>query len=340
MQDLYLGIDLGGTHLSLGLYNRSGNALQLAVEEKFREEVNNENLVQKLIYYIKLKSSSLPKDSRVAGLGLGSPGPLDPITGVIKTPPNLKVVNLPIIEILRKNFPKIPVIVLINDSDAAVLAEHWLGAGKGFSDVVMVTLGTGVGSGVITDHKLQRGLGMASEWGHIPIVTDDEPRICGCGWKGCLEAYVGMYGLVRTFCEIFNFDLKQVTPEKAYQISFLMRRGLQDKNDQWPQWHEVFRKYCNHLIKGILNIVMAHQPNCIILGGGIISKNEELFDRLACNLKIELNRENHKMAHLCKDVLVVPAKLDNSGALGAAKHAIDCYDKLIAKRGLDHGLIL
>lgn len=253
-------------------------------------------------------------------ISIGSPGPLDPFKGVIEEAPNLKSVkNLAVIDELKKILPDLP-IFLLNDADSAGLGEWWLGAGKGHEDIVLLTLGTGVGSGVIAGNKLQCGLGKAAEWGHTSIFIESDPRLCSCGQWSCSETYLGTKGLSATYAKVFGVKIADLKDSDRHSISPKMREGIKANNSQWLKVQE---EYTKHLAILLRNIIMVHQPEVVILGGGIAYGNIPLLSKTKIELEKLMDIKNDKMGHLIQGVEVKLAQFENAGNLGAAKYAFN-----------------
>ncbi|MEK7076496.1 MAG: ROK family protein [Patescibacteria group bacterium] len=319
MSDFYLGIDLGGSGLRSGLINTVGTKLLNLPEVSFEPgNLNNSNLMRLLVEKIK-EAISVVGAKKITAIGIGSPGPLNPNTGIIECPPNLKVRNLPVVEILKKEFPTISSF-LINDADAALLGETWKGIAREFKDIVMLTLGTGVGSSVIAGGKLQRGRGKGAEWGHTTIYANREFRPCSCRNFNCVEAFVGTEGLVKTYCRLFNVLRANMSVEDV-RLTLIEFARIVNSEVKHNNFHNMADAYCLHLAEGIRNIICVHHPECIILGGGIIQNNKYLFNKV----KELLNKTNNEMVGLVKGTKIGLAWLKRPGVVGAAKHAIDCY---------------
>lgn len=332
MSDTYLGIDLGGSGLRSGLVNTEGTKFLNLSEVNFEPgNLNNANLTKLLVEKIESAIRTMGS-KKIIAIGLGSPGPLDPEAGIIECPPNLNVRNLPVVEILKKEFPKIPAF-LINDADAALLGEVWKGIARGFKNVVMLTLGTGVGSSVIAGRKLQRGRGRGAEWGHATIYGNGECRLCSCFNFNCLEAFVGTEGLLKTYCQLFNIPRVNMSAENVrlilIEFAKIVNSGVKHNN-----FHKMADIYCLHLAEGLRNIICVHNPECIILGGGIIQNNKYLFDQI----KEKLRQTNSQMVSLVKGTKVGLARLKRSGIIGAAKHAIDCHEAIVEQGKADDGV--
>lgn len=332
MDKRFLGIDLGGSHISAWILDRKGNTHNPFSKIGINSNLSSEELVNHILGLINIRR--IPTwNHNVLAVGLASPGPLDPYQGAIISPPNLpNIKNLEIIKIIQEK-TGLPVF-LINDADAAVLGEHWLGSAQGFKNVVMLTLGTGVGSGVILNGGLQRGRGMAAEWGHTTIKgsfnswINRGDRSCSCGRFNCLEAFCGTEGLAQTYCEAFGVKREHLSNEFIHEISKEMRKRHHDF-----RWYNLSEIYCRDLMEGIINIVNVHQPDCVVLGGGIA------YDSMAEKVKVLLQDvTGNKLSILARGVDVRAATNLQSGVIGAAKYALDNYDAEVAKYRMEHGV--
>ncbi len=319
--DKYIGIDLGGSHLRINDVDSDG---------KFGKErevivtslLNNATLEEILIRCIgEVAKRVMDKGNNIAGIGLGSPGPLNYKKGIIEMTPNLpNLENFPAVDILGSSFPKYPSF-LVHDSDAALLGEQWLGAAKNFQNVAMFTFGTGLGSAILSGGRLIRGNGRAVEAGHTDIDVG-ERRLCSCGRYNHWEAFVNTDGLVRTHYKAFQLPFVHSSPEQRQNISVMFRGWLSHRVDS--KWSIVLSQYCEHVVLGLRNIVCNFNPECIILGGGILTGNEELLEAIKKRWH-EYMFENIKdnMVPLAEGVEIRLAKLSNAGVVGAAKYAMD-----------------
>ena len=301
--ELYVGIDLGGSHISCWLLDRNGKKYDPFVKIGITgSKITPVKLLSHLTGFVKDKEFvAQGHGGQITAIGIASPGPLEPDKGIIISPPNLPHIrNLEVAKLLQervgyKTF-------LVNDADAAVLGEAWLGAAKGFKNVVMLTLGTGVGSGVIVNGHLARGQGMGGEWGHTTLFVPWEERDCSCGRLNCLESYLGTKGLQTTYRNLMKLE----PPESGREILAVP---------------SVMNKYCAHLAEGIVNIVNVHHPECIILGGGLATP--VMGEKVRLQLKVY---RNFKLGGLLEGVEVRTAVNFQAGIIGAAKHAMDSYD--------------
>lgn len=318
MSDFYLGIDLCGSGFRSGIVNTGGTKFLNLPGVSFElRSLNNASLTKLLIEQIESAIQAMGS-RKITAIGLGSSGLLNPESGIIENSPNLNVRNLPVVEIIKKEFPDIP-IFLINDADAALLGEVWRGIARGFKDIVMLTLGTDVGSSVIAGGKLQRGRGRGAEWGHTTIFGYGDSRLCSCLNFNCLEAFIGTEGLIKTYCQLFNVLRANMSAEDV-RLLLIEFAKIVNSEAKHTNFHKMADAYCLHLAEGIRNIICVHDPECVILGGGIIQNNRYLFDKV----KEELKTTDNQMTILIKGVKIGLVKLKRPGVIGAAKHAIDC----------------
>jgi glucokinase len=214
MKDLSIGIDIGGTNTKIGLVDIDGN---------FRAENNIptakyleiEDYIEALAQAINESLSSVTENYVLKGIGIGAPNG-NYYNGSIEFAPNLNWKGkIPLAELLNKNF-RVP-ILLTNDANAAAIGEMIYGAAKGMKNFIMITLGTGLGSGIVVDGKLVYGHdGFAGEVGHT--IYDPNGRECGCGRKGCLETYASATGIRKTALELLkNSDYHSVLRELPEQ---------------------------------------------------------------------------------------------------------------------------
>lgn len=331
--DKYIGIDLGGSGIRfndidiVGKIGKERKAIvSPAMDHKSLTELilrNTEEIVKKIHH----------EGNNLRGIGFGSPGPLDYKKGVIETPPNLPKINkFPVVTILGELFPEYP-IFLVHDADAALIGEQWQGAAKGFNNVAMVTFGTGIGFSVINNGLLIRGKGRASEAGHTDIYAGNEVRPCACGRINHWEPYVSTDGLTTTYCNIFKIKFETLMPEEKYNVSYRLREELtksqSEKNKSDFRWPELTDKYCAHVVIGLRNILSNFDPECIILGGGIMTGNKPLLNVITDKWNKELFGAEalrvfkDKLAPMAIGTQLRLAELPNAGVVGAAKYVMD-----------------
>ena len=249
-----LGVDIGGTNTVVGLVDREGNVLgtdsvktqSLPVLEEYVKTVSN--MAKELLQKHNVALSDL------VGMGIGAPN-ANYYTGNIEKAPNLpwKQDKVPLAKMISDELG-IPV-TITNDANAAALGEKMYGAAKNINDFIMITLGTGVGSGIVIDGKLVYGHdGFAGELGHVIVERDG--RLCGCGRKGCLETYCSATGIVRT--------------AKERNTPFQTSKDIYDaavKGDETAI--DIFRETGTRLGRALADMVAFSSPEAIILFGGL-----------------------------------------------------------------------
>jgi len=334
MDGYYVGVDLGGSHLRMGLLEGSGKILG-EIKRDICDMTDEHWFINSIIdMWVELINACRCNPPGIIAIGFGSPGPLDPVHGIIESPPNLPCMrSFNVVRFLENKF-NVPAF-LINDADAAVLGEAWVGSARGYKNVVMLTLGTGVGSGVICEGRLIRGSGRAVELGHTDTFIPGTMRTCSCGSSGHFEAYAGTLGLAKLYCEIFGASFDKMTPGEIFRVSYGMKTGAAAFDQRWLKLADV---YASYVARGIINAACSFNPECIVLGGGIISDNHILFQMIERHFQRDMLGRNiggeylNKMAVLGKDLVILPAKFNNPGIIGAVKHAIDQMDTTKEKK--------
>ena len=293
-----VSIDLGGTNLKVAL-------LDLKYRIIDRQILNTRSLHKKDNLIAKITEASLDiincnglSKKNILGVGLGLPGPIDIERGLVHFFPNIpgwKEVNLRNILTRKLGLP----IFLDNDANLMCLAEYRLGAAKGSSTAVCITLGTGVGGGIILDGKLYRGPHFAAgEIGHIPI-NENGPR-CNCGGIACLETYIGNNRILSLARKLFG---SSITLEK---LSSMARK----KNKKAIVFWSDIGKHLGVALVGVVNLL---NPDCIVIGGGIANAGEVLLKKVREVIKARA------MKVQAEHVKVLRAKLgDKAGLIGAA----------------------
>jgi len=294
-----IGIDLGGTNLRIALFGLGFKIID-------RKNLNTANFGQKerLIAAIVDSVNNIIENNRliknnILGVGLGLPGPIDVNRGVVHFFPNIPgwcEVNLK--KILEKNL-KLQVF-MDNDANLMALAEYKLGAAKGSKNAVCLTLGTGVGGGIIIEGNLYRGSSFtAGEIGHMPI--NERGPECNCGGFACLESYIGNRRIMREAQRIFKRD--EVSLEE------LSRMAYHNNKKAARIWSGVGER----LGVALVSVVNLLNPDCIVIGGGLANAGRILFD------KVEETILTRAMIVQARAVKVRKAKLGNgAGTIGAA----------------------
>lgn len=308
MGKLCFGVDLGGTTVKMGVFTVEGSLLS-DWEIPTRKEEDGKYILDDIAESIKER---IEKDAinveDVVGVGIGVPGPVTS-TGIVKGCVNLGWGDVPVEEILKDKtgFPA----KAGNDANVAALGELWQGGGKGFDNLVMVTLGTGVGGGIVLDGKIVTGShGAAGELGHMPVVYD-ETEVCGCGKKGCLEQVASATGIVKETKKILINSSADSTLRSIENFT------AKDVFDAAKAGDEVALQSVDKLGE-YLGIAFSHiacvvDPDVFIIGGGVSKAGDFLVNAIN-KFYVE------KAFHQCRKTPIKLATLGNSaGIYGAAK---------------------
>ncbi|MBQ3099872.1 MAG: ROK family protein [Clostridia bacterium] len=311
----YIGVDLGGTNIAIGIVDENYN---IVVKDKTPTKAGRDaslilddmaNLAADLV-----KRAGLTFDD-IAYAGIAAPGTVDPVNGEIKYCNNIKMFHYPMAEELMKRIP-VKKVYLENDANAAALAEAKAGAGKGKQDVIMITLGTGLGGGIVIGGKLYTGFNyVGAEIGHMAIEHGGRP--CTCGRKGCWEAYSSATGLINitkdklketkdtVMWDMIEGDLDRVSGRTAFNAA---RQG--DKAGQ-----EVVDMYIDYLAYGMTNIVNVFQPEVFCIGGGVCGEGDYLLKPLA---KLVDEQQYGTHSHDDKTEIKIAVLGNDAGIIGAA----------------------
>jgi len=314
----YLGIDLGGTHIAAGIVNdkyeiiEKGSTLTLANRDPKLIVKDMANLCKSL-----LDAKGLTIDD-IEYAGIASPGTVNSDTGVVEYANNLPFLQFPIADLL-KEYLGVKKVYIENDANAAAKAEAVAGAAVGAKYSVMITLGTGLGGGIVLDGKVYSGFNHAgAELGHIVIEKDGLP--CTCGRNGCWETYSSATGLTKMtkkrllearekgihslIDEMIDNDINKVNARVAFAA---MKKGD-------ALGTQIVEEYTDYLSLGIANIINIFQPNILSIGGGVCGEGEYLLEPL--NRKVF--KETYTRDNPPKTKIVI-AKLGNdAGIIGAA----------------------
>ena len=293
-----LAIDLGGTNLKIGLLNSSFKILRKHVLST-KSHVSKGALIKAIIDSVNtIAASSGVRKSEIIGLGVGLPGPIDVQKGLVHFFPNIPGWKEVRLKAILENKLRVPVF-LDNDANLMCLAEFKLGAAKNTTNAVCLTLGTGVGAGIIIDGTLYRAKTFAAgEIGHIPI-NESGPR-CNCGGIACVETYVGNKRIVALARKMFGRDIPLET------LSNMARKGNKKALALW-------RTIGAHLGTALVGVVNLLNPDCIVIGGGVAKAGKVLFD------SVKNVVASHAMKIQARHVKIVKSKLgSDAGLIGAA----------------------
>ena len=263
------GVDVGGTTVKLGLFTVEGELLD-KWEIKTYTENEGERILPDVAEAIKGKiAEKLLKAEEICGIGVGVPAPVDK-NGAIERAANVGWMAKEIKKELEEltGFP----CVIGNDANVAALGEMWKGGGRGYDSIVMVTLGTGVGGGVILQGKILTGCkGAGGEIGHMKV-NMDETRVCGCGNKGCLEQYASATGIVNM--------AKENVPEGSYLADKkVTAKAVFDGAKEGDAYcMEVVEKFGRYLGVALSNVAHVVDPEAFVIGGGVSAAGQILLD--------------------------------------------------------------
>jgi glucokinase len=266
-EPMLVGIDLGGTSVKVALVDYGG---RVAAKQSapFDVEAEPARIVDQIGSLIEaLLARTLTVRDRVGGVGVGAPGPLSPRAGRIIRCANLpRWIDVPLRDLLgaRLNKP----VVLDNDGNAAAFGEFWAGAGRGGGDLVMLTLGTGVGAGVILSGRILHGhFENAAELGHMIVEANGVP--CACGQRGCLEAYASASAVARRARAAIDEGGRSELSGKVRQGSGLTSEDVFQAASRGDELCcRIWDESCRYLAIGCINIQHAFNPERIVLGGG------------------------------------------------------------------------
>lgn len=311
MSKYCFGVDLGGTTVKIGLFDPQGAVLDKWEIPTVKEDGGSRILpdIARAIL-TKLEEKGIAKEE-VIGVGIGVPGPVDD-DGVIHKAVNLGWGVMNINEALGELL-QMPVRAA-NDANVAALGEMWCGGGKGCSNMVLATLGTGVGGGIIVNGRILTGVsGAGGEIGHIHI-RDGEPDACGCGNHGCLEQYASATGVVR----LAERKLTSVSEDSVLRSGRLSAKAVFDAVKAGDKVAcEIAEEFGEYLGKGLAAIAAVVNPEVFVLGGGVSKAGTVLCDYVS-------KYYDRYVFHGCKDVAFKLATLGNdAGIYGAAKLVLD-----------------
>lgn len=311
MNKYCFGVDLGGTTAKIGLFSPEGEVIE-KWEIPTRKENNGSKILPDIADAVlsKLKERQIAKEE-VIGVGIGVPGPVDD-AGIVYKTANLGWDVINVSETLGSLLGLS--VKVANDANVAALGEMWCGGGKGCKDLVLATLGTGVGGGIIVNGKIVTGSkGAGGEIGHIHMV-DDEPDACGCGNHGCLEQYASATGIVRLAKQKLASSSEESVLRAAQEAGDLTAKAVFDAvKDSDKVACEIAEEFGKYLGKGLAIIAAVVNPEAFVLGGGVSKAGEILCDYVSKYFQKYAFRG-------CKNAEFKLATLGNdAGIYGAAK---------------------
>jgi len=303
-----IGIDLGGTNIKAGIVDRKGTVIHRLLT-KTNYNADSQTIINQIFKLIdEIIQNACIKKADVIGIGLGSPGLIDKKGEIIIFSPNLpQWRNVPIKLLITEKFDK--PCVLENDANAAAWGEKWAGAGKNSNSLVMLTIGTGIGGGIIIDNKLWRGVNnVAAEIGHMVIKMDGHK--CSCGNNGCIEAYASATAMVRRFKELLKKGVSSLL-ENSDEITAKMINDAAFQGDNASL--NIIRETGQFLGIAIVNIMHILNPALIVLSGGMIGSGDLLMNPIKETVKKSAFESSYKETN------ILFSELGNDvGIIGAA----------------------
>ncbi|MBN1595910.1 ROK family protein [candidate division FCPU426 bacterium] len=315
MAPVFLGMDLGGSNITAMLMTSAGRIVATEKTET-RASQGPRRTIERIISTVRqvlLKARVGLTEVRAAGIGV--PGVLDIGRGVVKYSPNLPGwKNIPLLGQIQKALKK-PV-AFDNDANVAVFGERWLGAGQGFDHVIMYTLGTGVGGGIIQDGRIMHGSrDGAGELGHTTIVPDG-PR-CSCGNRGCLEALVSGTAIAREGRKAARRHPRSLLTQWGPQSAMTAKVVFQAARAGDAAALAIVSQAGRYLGVGVANVINLLNPQIVIIGGGVSRAGEMLLRHVRAEAKKRALQDIYKNTKIVRACLA-----DQAGAIGAAGIAI------------------
>lgn len=307
---MYIGIDLGGTNIAAGVVSEDGKIL---IQDSVPTDSTRPNIeiVKDMAELSKSLIERLGKSTEdIKGVGIGCPGTIDFEKGEVVYSNNIKMEHFPIAEEFKK-FLDLPVKV-DNDANCAAMGEY-TASGKGSDSFMLITLGTGVGSGLVINGKMFRGFnGAATEAGHMTLVSDGE--MCTCGKAGCWEAYASVTALIRQTKRAMEKNPQSLMNELAQKEGKVSGRTAFDAAKAGDDAAKaVVSAYAGYVADGITSVENIIQPEIIAVGGGISREGEYLLEPV--RKRVAETRFNKFMP---KTEIVTAKLFNDAGIIGAA----------------------
>ncbi len=270
MDKYYIGADIGGTTVKLGMFSRAGELLE-KWEIPTRTEDEGKNILPDIAENIEKKRAE--RGGNIMGIGVGVPGPITSDGMVLKC----ANIHWPIFNVRDEivHLTGVGNAKIGNDANVAALGEMWKGGGRGYDSIVMVTLGTGVGGGVILGGKILMGaMGAGGEIGHMKVEWN-ETETCGCGGKGCLEQYVSATGIVRMAKKEMREDsclasLEEMTAKEVFDSA--------KNGDEYAMY--IVDKFARYLGVALANVAQVVDPEAFVIGGGVSRAGEIIIKHI------------------------------------------------------------
>ena len=318
----YVGIDLGGTNIKVGVVNDAGETLAYLSTPTLVERGADDATKRMAAAVHEAITKAGLKPSDVAGVGLGSPGTLDLPSGSLVRPSNLPGWDFFPIRDRLSEYSGLPV-TFAHDGPAAAFAEYWVGAGKGEEGLILLTLGTGVGCGIVLNGHVWNGThSHGGEAGHNVIDTSENARWCKCGQRGHLEAYASATGVA-------NRTIEYV--EAEFKTSLTPRVRARKRNDEVPKMVfeeaekgdelaiRIVKETARYLSHGMISLIHTLDPSCLLLGGAMTFGGDETETGRLFLKTVEEETRSRIFLHLAERLRIAYATTGNAaGYIGAA----------------------
>jgi glucokinase len=313
-----LGIDMGGTKILASVVDVSTGEVISSVRKRTHAERGQDFVSQRTLDLATaaIEAAKLPDGAELVAIGVGAAGQIDREAGVVLDAPNLGVHNMALRSLLGDHFNKH--VFVGNDVEVAAMGEYLFGAGKGYHNFVCVFVGTGIGAGIVQEGHMYTGLtGTAGEVGHMTLQAGG--RICGCGSRGCLEAYASRTAITKAILaeihhgrpSVLSANVSDLVKEGDPVIrSGILASAIQQKDELVI---EIVREAADYLGYGLSSVLNFYNPECIILGGGVVEAIDLLYETAVHRARTTaLAAPGHKTP-------ILRTKLgDFSGVVGAA----------------------
>ena len=313
MKQLVVGIDIGGTNSVYGLVDREGNMYGEGVVPT-RKYPDFDQYLEELYIGIQNLLKQLDTEYELTGIGIGAPN-ANFYNGTIENAANLVWKGIiPFVEKVKRYYPTIPVLIT-NDANAAAIGEGVYGAARGMKDYIVVTLGTGLGSGFVSNGELIYGSdSFAGELGHVIVDHSESGRICGCGRSGCLETYVSATGIKRTAFKLLANKLEDSAFRNITYNDLTAEMITKAALNQDPLAIEAYEYTGTMLGRALADAVTITSPEAIILFGGLAKAGKYIFE------PTKRSMEKNMLANFRDNVKLLPSGIDgkNAAVLGAS----------------------
>ncbi|MBO5733871.1 MAG: ROK family protein [Clostridia bacterium] len=312
---MYIGIDLGGTNIAVGLVNEKCEIIHKGSVPTLKER-NYQEIVKDMADLAKKVTEEAGYTlADVKAVGIGCPGTVDSVNGEVVYSNNIKMDHVPLVAEFKKHID-LPV-GIENDANAAAYGEY-IATGKKLDSFVLITLGTGVGSGAIINGKIYRGFnGSGAEMGHASIVMDG--KVCTCGKRGCFEQYASVTALINQTKEKMEDRPESLMHEwikKKGKVNGRTAFECAKAGDKAAK--EVKEQYIRYVAEGVSNIINIFQPELFVIGGGISKEGDELLIPIK-----EFVYENDFNKYMPKTEITIAKLFNDAGIIGAALAAVN-----------------